>query len=67
MTEHRAPYLVKEPDTHKPLPYQAVRYPDGSLAFRYDPKRGMVEIQRRGQRFYFDLTIIIAETIDNST
>lgn len=47
-------------------PYVDVRYPDGWIAFRYDPKRGIVEIQRRGQKFYFDLAKILSESIDKS-
>lgn len=39
--------------------YIDVRYPDNKLAFRYDPTRGVVEIQRNGCRHYFDLAVIV--------
>lgn len=40
--------------------YQTVKFPDGSIAFRIDVRRGLVEIQKRGQCHYFDLTRISA-------
>lgn len=36
--------------------YQTIKFPDGSIAFRIDIRRGLVEIQKRGQCHYFDLT-----------
>jgi hypothetical protein len=47
-----------------PLPspnYVDVRYPDNKLAFRYDPKRGIIEVQRNSVRYYFDLTLLPLE------
>lgn len=45
-----------------PLPqYVDARYPDNKIAFRYDPLRGIIEIQRNGIRYYFDLTILAIE------
>jgi hypothetical protein len=46
-------------------PYQDVRYPDGSLAFRIDPQRMIVEIQYRREKHYFDLQSICKLPIDN--
>lgn len=38
--------------------YVDLRYPDGKLAAKYDPTRGILEIKHRdGTKFYFDLTL----------
>lgn len=47
-------------------PYKDIRLPDGSLAFRYDPRRHIIEIQVRGTKHYFDLAQIETEPIDNN-
>lgn len=48
--------------------FVVVRYPDGRIAFRYDPVRGIVELQDRRHKYYFDLTqIIVNYPIDKST
>lgn len=39
--------------------YQDLRWPDGRLAARYDPARGMLEVQHRGDKCYFDLTQVL--------
>jgi hypothetical protein len=39
-------------------PFCAVKFPGGGLAFRYDPVRGIVEIQRRGVKHLFDLAAL---------
>lgn len=41
--------------------YLDVRSSRGKLLFRYDPYRGIVEIQERGVKEYIDLTQILAE------
>jgi hypothetical protein len=45
--------------------YVELRLPDGKLACRFDPIRGLLEVQSRGIKHYFDLTQVI-QTIDNS-
>lgn len=42
----------------QPQTFVPVRFPDGRLAFRWDPGRGLVEIVRRGDRYLFDLRIL---------
>lgn len=43
-------------------PYAArfvdIRFPDGKLAFRFDPQRGIVEIVNRREVHYFDLAVV---------
>jgi hypothetical protein len=46
--------------------FRDVHFPDGWLAFRYDVQRGIVEIQRRGQKHYFDLVTIQNEYVDKT-
>lgn len=48
----------EKPQTQWQPTYIDVRYPDGRLAFRYDPQRGVVELQKRGEKHYFDLTMV---------
>jgi hypothetical protein len=36
-----------------------VRYPDGRIAFLFDPVRCIVELQDRRRKYWFDLTQII--------
>ena len=42
--------------------YQTVKFPDGDVAFRIDTQRGLVDIKRRGQCYYFDLARIVSST-----
>lgn len=49
--------------------YIELKFVDGGLAGRYDPVRGVLEVQRRGTKHYFDLTQIllsVKETVDKS-
>jgi hypothetical protein len=63
IVEERVAYTVK----HRTIsPYKDMRLPDGSLAFRYDPARRIVEIQLRGKKHYFDLAQMELEPIDNN-
>lgn len=62
MSEQAVAYEVQQPQTISR--FQDVHYPDGWLAFRYDPTRGIVEIQRRGQKHYFDLASLFTEALD---
>lgn len=41
-----------------PAQYEALMLPNGKLAGRYDPLRGILEIQSAGIKYYFDLTQI---------
>ena len=42
--------------------YADLRLPDGTHSgARYDPTRGVLEIQKRGKRYYFDLTQILVK------
>lgn len=45
--------------------YVDLRYPDGKLAGRYDPARGILEIQRAGAKYYFDLTLCQILPLEN--
>lgn len=45
-------------------PYTNVTFPDGSLAFRIDLERMIIEIQKRGEKHYFDLHMIYQQTLD---
>jgi hypothetical protein len=39
--------------------YVTVPFPDGrGIAFRYDVARDIVEIQRRGVKYFFDLAVM---------
>jgi len=38
--------------------YISVVFSNGKLAFKFDPDRGLIEIQERGQREVFDLAQI---------
>lgn len=38
--------------------YVTVRYPDGSVAFCYDPARDIIQTQRHGVKHYFDLACL---------
>lgn len=38
--------------------YKPLRLPDGTLAARYDPLRGVLEVKCQGMKYYFDLTQI---------
>ena len=38
--------------------YLELRFPDGKLAGRYDPVRGILEIRRNGVNVYFDLAVL---------
>lgn len=60
MSERRASYNMMEM-TMPQSNYVDVPYPDGSLAFRLDTERMIVEIQRRGIKYYFDLRTIYAQ------
>lgn len=55
-------------DRHTPrlTGYHTVRYPDGKIAFKIDFERGLVEIQKRNQKHYFDL-VAMEKEIANST
>lgn len=49
--------------------YVELKFVDGGLAGRYDPVRGVLEVQRRGMKHYFDLTQIrlsVKEAVDKS-
>lgn len=46
--------------------YADLRLPNGKLAGRYDPTRGLLEVQTGGIKHYFDLTQIV-KAIDNKT
>lgn len=46
--------------------YVDLRYPDGKLAAKYDPARGILEVQRNGTKFYFDLTLCKILTIEKA-
>lgn len=63
MSEQREPYQVSQPS---PSNFEEMRFPDGWLAFRYDPNRCLVEIQRRGQKYYFDLAAFNAGALDKA-
>lgn len=41
-----------------PAQYEPLEFPDKKLAGRFDPVRGILEIQRAGIKYYFDLTQI---------
>jgi len=42
-----------------PVPhYIELRFSSGKLAARYDPVRGILELQERGVRQYFDLALV---------
>lgn len=44
-----------------------VYYPDGRVAFRYDPARGIVELQDRRIKHWFDLTqVIVNKPVDQA-
>lgn len=45
--------------------YIELRLPDGKIAGRFDPLRGVLEVQTRGVKHYFDLTQVVL-TIDKS-
>jgi hypothetical protein len=34
-------------------------FPDGGIAGRFDPQRGILEVQRRGVKHYFDLAQLV--------
>ena len=44
--------------------YIELRYPDGKLAARYDPGRGLLEMQKAGVKVLFDLAILSDSPID---
>ena len=44
--------------------YVELRYPDGKLAAKYDPIRGILELQRQGVKFYFDLALLSMPAIE---
>jgi hypothetical protein len=44
---------------HQPQ-YQDLKWSDGKLAGRYDPARGLLELQRRGATEVFDLAQILS-------
>lgn len=44
--------------------YVELRFPDGKLAARYDPRRGILEIRNRGATIYFDLALCQIDHID---
>lgn len=49
--------------------YIELKFVDGGLAARYDPVRGVLEVQRRGMKHYFDLAQLketVKKTVDNS-
>lgn len=49
--------------------YIELKFVDGGLAGRYDPVRGVLEVQKRGMKHYFDLTQIrlsVKEAVDKS-
>lgn len=62
MSEERVPYIIM--DLIPQSSYVDVRYPDGALAFRFDVKRMIVEMQSRGKKHYFDLRKIYEQGID---
>lgn len=52
-----------------PAQYEPLEFPDKKLAARFDPIRGILEIQRAGIKYYFDLTQIrlsVKEAVDKS-
>ena len=54
--------------TNRILPssqYIELTYPDGFVAGRFDPTRGVLEIRRKGALHYFDL-VQVAETIEQN-
>ena len=44
--------------------YVELRYPDGKLAARYDPVRGILELRQRGATVYFDLAMLANEVVE---
>jgi hypothetical protein len=44
--------------------YIELRYPDGKLAARYDPGRGLLEMQKAGVKVLFDLALLSDLPID---
>jgi hypothetical protein len=48
-----------KPPTHAlRAQYTDLRTPDGALAGRYDPQRGVLEIKVNGSKYYFDLAMV---------
>jgi hypothetical protein len=37
--------------------YVDLRFPDGKIAARYDPVRGILEMRHKGAMVYFDLVV----------
>jgi hypothetical protein len=44
--------------------YIELRFPDGKLAARFDAGRGLLEIQKAGQKHLFDLALLSDLPID---
>lgn len=57
--------LLQSSDKNTTQRYVELRLPDGKLACRFDPVRGLLEVQARGIKHYFDLTQV-ALSIDNN-
>lgn len=39
--------------------YVDLPFSDGGLAGRFDPVRGVLEVQRRGVKHYYDLAVLV--------
>lgn len=44
--------------------YVELRYPDGKLAARFDPVRGLLELQKGNVKHLFDLALLAEQPID---
>lgn len=46
--------------------YMELRYPDGKMAARYDPIRGLLELQKSNVKYLFDLVQLAEQAVDFS-